>query len=112
MRVRGMRDVASTQVVANRRPNSREQAITDLARLEHEKARLQRELMVWTTKQQATDRRLEQITAQLEVLQETLEYTSSERAKTGADQKAAAQADGADAGLTDTKLWKEIQLEY
>jgi hypothetical protein len=76
MKPRGMRDVPTAQTLTQRgQAKGREQAITDLARLEHEKARLERELTVWTTKQVATVKRLEQVRGQLEVLQQQLEYT-------------------------------------
>lgn len=76
MRPRGMRDVPTAQTMTKRSKTGREQAITDLARLEHEKARLERELSVWTTKQAATDRRLEQVRSELAQLQLQLEYTT------------------------------------
>jgi hypothetical protein len=116
MKVRGMRDVPGPQSVVNRKQaNSREQAVTDLTRLEHEKARLERELSVWTSKQETTSRRLEQITGQLEILQNSL-YASvaadhpAGRAGSGSESK------GRAAGSVDVpekeKTWREIPLEY
>jgi hypothetical protein len=107
MKVRGMRDVPGPQSVVNRKQaNSREQAVTDLTRLEHEKARLERELSVWTSKQETTSRRLDQIRGQLELLQNSL-YGSAAPEQPGVHKS----ADEADAPKKD-KAWREIALEY
>lgn len=116
MKVRGMRDVPGPQSVANRKQaNTREQAVTDLTRLEHEKARLERELSVWTTKAEATSRRLEQIRGQLEALQNSL-YGSV----TASPPAGRARSNGGSAGngtddaetVAQEKTWREIPLEY
>ncbi len=110
MKVRGMRDVPGPQSVANRKKaNTREQAVTDLTRLEHEKARLERELSVWTTKAEATSHRLEQIRGQLQVLQDSLYGTVTAAQPTGrARSNGAKDVENAEK----EKTWREIPLEY
>ena len=61
-----MRDIPTNYGLNNRSlPKTREQAVTELARLEHEKSRLERELKIWTENQQQTQTRIEQVTERL-----------------------------------------------
>jgi hypothetical protein len=113
MKVRGMRDVPGPQSVVNRKSaNSREQAVTDLTRLEHEKARLERELSVWTGKQETTSRRLEQISGQLELLQNSLYGAAVAGQSTGRGRSDGANKGGEGDAVEKAKTWREIPLEY
>ncbi|MBC8162387.1 MAG: hypothetical protein H7Z42_14350 [Roseiflexaceae bacterium] len=70
---RGLRDIATGQRAQRRGlPQSRQQAISDLARLEQEKTRLQRELEIWQANQQRTEQRLALVDARLAQLQPVL----------------------------------------
>jgi hypothetical protein len=106
--VKGMRDVPTIQGLRNRSSApTREQAVTELARLEHEKARLERELKMWQANEQKTSRRIKQVQERLTVLQQILEPTpapksSAKRRKT--HQSADGEAEG--------QVWQEVKLEY
>ena len=101
MKPRGMQDVPTAQTLINRSvPASRVQIVAQLARMEHEKVRLERELSVWVGKQKKTERRLQQARKHIELLQGALD-------KLSADRRSAAADAGQDAGT-----WLEIPLEY
>jgi len=69
-RLRSMRDIPTIQGMKNRAvPANREQMISEFARLEHEKARLERELSIWQTNQKKTEERIHQIQERLNMLQ-------------------------------------------
>ncbi len=54
--VRSMRDIPTIQGLRNRSvPTTREQVMSELARLEHEKARLEREMNIWLANQKKTE---------------------------------------------------------
>lgn len=73
MRPKGMQHVRSMQSVANRsRPATRAQLVAQMARLEHEQARLARELAVWTQKVQQTQEKQALLAAQTAALQAAL----------------------------------------
>jgi hypothetical protein len=116
MKVRGMRDVPGPQSVANRKQaNTREQAVTDLTRLEHEKARLERELSVWTTKAEATSHRLEQIRGQLEALQNSLygaETASPPASRARSNGSSLSRSANDTEAPEQEKTWREIPMEY
>lgn len=66
MRPKGLREIRTVQGVAGRgRGSSREQAVAELARLEHERARLQRELEVWRQNQQRVEEQLRRVELRL-----------------------------------------------
>jgi seryl-tRNA synthetase len=66
MRPKGLREIKTVQGMAGRnRGSSREQAVAELARLEHERARLQRELEVWRQNQQRVEEQLGRVEARL-----------------------------------------------
>ena len=109
--MRGMRDVPTLQGSRKRSLSvTREQAVTELARLEHEKARLERELGIWQANEKKTSRRLARIDEQLTVLQHILspvpvkEEGAVEKRRTRPSPDAGAPR--ADQG------WQEIKLEY
>ena len=107
MRTKGMRDIPTMYGLAKRsKPNSRDEAITELARLEHEKARLERELNLWQENQKRTQQRLQTILNRLVLLQAVVENRPPE----------AGQVDGSGSGPTQdapvNEQWTTIQLEY
>lgn len=74
MKVRTMRDVPTIQGLRNKAtPTTREQAVTEVARLEHELARLQRELNMWTVNQSKTAERMQRVEQRLAMLKEILD---------------------------------------
>lgn len=74
MRPKGLRDLRTPRTSSrNTQGGSREQAVAELARLEHEKARLNRELDVWRRNMQRTTGQLEQVEARLAALREQIE---------------------------------------
>jgi hypothetical protein len=67
---RGMRDIPTIQGLQSKAiPSSREQLVSEWSRLEHEKARLEREKEIWVQNQKRTETRLQQVLARLEELQ-------------------------------------------
>ena len=62
MRTRGMREIPTAFGLAKRsKPNSRDEAITEMARLEHEKARLEREMALWVQNEKRTEKHLQKV---------------------------------------------------
>jgi hypothetical protein len=85
--LRGMRDVPTIQGLRHRfLPGTREQTVAEVARLEHEKARLERELSLWLQHQDRTEKQLRQV-------------EERPKGKAGSDE---GEAQG----------WREISLEY
>jgi chromosome segregation ATPase len=81
-RVRGMRHLMTPQTLSNRHiPQDRAQLVAKMARLEHERSRLEREREVWLTKQRQTEQRLNGIQAQLEALQTKLDSLTTPPSK-------------------------------
>lgn len=112
MKMRGMRDIPTIQGLSNRSvPTTREQAVTELARLEHEKARLERELKMWTENQKKTQARLQKVEERLALLQQTLDppATQSPPRRRKASRPSAEDAEGDD---DESQGWREISLEY
>jgi hypothetical protein len=59
MEVRGLKDIATHNSTVNRgMPGTRQRAAFELALLEHEKTRLQREIGMWTANQKQAETRL------------------------------------------------------
>ncbi len=85
LKVRGMRDVTTLQR-RNRRsvPESREQIAAEQARLEHERARLERELEIWLENQRKTNARLDDVIDRLDLLQEANEALTQAAAEAAA----------------------------
>ncbi len=99
MKPKGMHDVPTAQSLRNRSlPSSRAAIVAQLARMEHEKARLERELNVWRDKQQQTEGRLQQVQEHIARLQQALDVSWAEEKR--ADDQG------------DTRSWREIPLEY
>jgi hypothetical protein len=79
--LKGLREVPTVQGLSNRSvPSTREHAATEFARLEHEKARLERELTIWLENQRRTEARMEQVCQRLSLLRQTLLQPESDEA--------------------------------
>mgnify|MGYP001572110037 CR=1 FL=1 len=77
MGVKGMHDIPTGQGLTNRSVRAtRAQVVAHLARAEHEKARLERELAMWVANQKQTERRLRRVLERIEVLQGSLRKQS------------------------------------
>jgi chromosome segregation ATPase len=115
--LRGMREIATIQGLSRRSvPKNRPQAAAELARLEHEKARLERELKMWLDNQQKTEARLSRVEERLALVNQVLtplpaegstKPSSRRRARIGRSPTAKA-----DSGEGEEQGWKEIPLEY
>ncbi len=113
MRPKNMRDIATIQGLVHRsEPKTREQAVNELARLEHEKARLERELNIWLANQKQTEQRLGRVEDRLALLRRILTVPSDEgdsSAKRG-QRKSGTRTMNDD--KRESKGWREIPLEY
>jgi peptidoglycan hydrolase CwlO-like protein len=109
--VRGMRDVPTIQGLRHRSlPDTREQAVAEFARLEHEKARLERELNMWVSNQQKTESRLRQVEERLALLEQIMNPPAAEdTAKRTAAHRSPTKEDS-DEGAA--QGWREVSLEY
>jgi septal ring factor EnvC (AmiA/AmiB activator) len=108
--VRGMRDVPSIQGLRQRSlPDTREQAVAELARLEHEKARLERELNMWVSNQQKTKTRLRQVEERLALLDQILNPPAADGT---AKRAAACRSLTEEGGEGPAQGWREVSLEY
>ncbi len=107
--VKGMRDVPTIQGLRNRSSAAptREQAVTELARLEHEKARLEREFKMWQANEKKTSRRIMQVQERLTVLQQILGPNPAPK-NSAKRRKTRQSTDGEHAG----QAWQEVKLEY
>lgn len=104
--LRGMRDIPTIQGIRNRSvPATQEQAMTELTRLEHEKARLERELSIWLANQKKTEGRLQQLQERVTLLQNVMDELPPKRR--GPDTGSEQLED--DAGKSN---WREVPLEY
>jgi hypothetical protein len=115
--VRGMRDVPTIQGLRHRSlPTTREQTVAEVARLEHEKARLQRELNLWLDHQRKTEGQLQQVEERLIILQQILDQMDGDGSTTSSGQGRAkgrrSATDKADSGEGAAQGWQEIPLEY
>jgi len=107
MKPKGMHDILTAQSLINRSmPATRAEMVAQLARMEHEKARLERELNVWVGKQKETEGRLQQVRKHIELLKRALdESPAEEERRDSGGQRAAGEERKA-------KGWQEIPLEY
>jgi chromosome segregation ATPase len=73
-----MRDIPTIQGLRNRAvPSTREQIVSELARMEHEKARLERELNIWQSNAKRTEGRILQVQDRLALLRNVLDESLS-----------------------------------
>jgi len=120
--LRGMRDIPTIQGLRHHSvPTTREEVVAELARMEHEKARLKRELDYWLSNQKKTEDRLRQVEARLVLLDEILNPTADDGAPAGTATRSRTQgrrqvrrasAGEADSGENEQRDWKEIPVEY
>ena len=72
--VRNMRDIPTIQGLKNRSvPANREQIMSELARLEHEKGRLDRENTIWVSNQKKAQIRIQQVQERIDLLTSKIE---------------------------------------
>jgi hypothetical protein len=110
-RVRSMRDIPTIQGLRNRSvPASREQAVAEVARMEHEKARLERELEIWLGNQRNTEKRLRQVEERLAGLELILNPLDGDGATKHPARRAPTER--TDGGEEQVRKWREIPLEY
>jgi septal ring factor EnvC (AmiA/AmiB activator) len=109
---RGMRDIPTIQALRHRSlPTTREQTVAEVARLEHEKARLNRELNLWIDHQKRTEGQLQQVEERLAILQQILDETAAEGSTKRAKARRARTERG-DSSEGEERGWQEIPLEY
>jgi len=101
LQARGMRDIPTIQGLRHRSvPASREQIMSEMAHLEHEKARLERELNIWTANQKKTENRLQQAHGRIVLLQKIMdEMDPSHKTEETANEK-------------DSGKWQEVRMDY
>jgi septal ring factor EnvC (AmiA/AmiB activator) len=110
--LRGMRDIPTIQMLRHRSlPTTREQTVAEVARLEHEKARLKRELNLWFEHQERTEKHLQQVEDRLDALHQIMDQSTTERSTRPAG-RGRAQDRKADSGEGEERGWQEISLEY
>lgn len=108
---KGMRDIPTIQGLRHRSlPTTREQTVAELARLEHEKVRLKRELDIWIGNQKQTEGRLRQVEERLALLQQILDPPAAE----GSTKRRVRRSPTGEAGSGEGEAqgWQEIPLEY
>jgi len=112
MKVRTMRDIPTTQGLRNQAtPTTREQAVSEAARLEHELARLRRELSMWILYQNKTAARMHRVDQRLTVLKEILDPKEKEPinqhpGRTEASDRAEREEQ------TKSKSWRTVDVQY
>ncbi len=68
-RIRSMRDIPTIQGMKNRAmPDNHEQIMSELSRLEHEKARIGREIEVWNSNEKKAQARLQGVQERVDLL--------------------------------------------
>ncbi len=122
MKPRGMHDIATAQSLINRSvPATRAQMVAQLARMEHERERLERELNVWAGKQKQTEGRLQQVRRHITLLQGALNESSAafpesypERSRRGSrrDRRPPSAEGSSEDSKQEATTWQEIALEY
>jgi septal ring factor EnvC (AmiA/AmiB activator) len=115
---RGMRDIPTIQGLRHcSLPTTREQTVAEVARLEHERARLERELDMWLENQKKTESRLQHVQERLSYLQQVLEppiavcdpQADDSTKLSGTRRSSAAETNR---GEGDGQGWREIQWGY
>jgi len=95
----GLRCVATLQTLArNAKPQERYQIANRYAHLENERARLEREIGIWETRVQATEKKLAKVRGEIDLLRPLLEEAPAKNAVCRASRR---QRRGP--GLTDTQ---------
>lgn len=111
-RPKGMRDIMTVQGLGSRStPHSREQIMVELSRLEHEKARLERERALWFDNQQKAEARLQSTEARIGLLQAA--FDEQFQAQSGPPIAVRRNASAPDENNDDTAAnWRAVVLEY
>ncbi len=107
MKPKGMHDIPTAQtLISHSIPATRAEMMAQLARMEQERGRLERELNVWDGKQKETEARLQKVRQRFEVLQRALDElpADKERRDSGTQRTAGEERQA--------KGWREIPLEY
>jgi chromosome segregation ATPase len=105
-RPRGMRELMTIQGLAGRKvPDSREQIVAEQARLEHERARLRRELEMWQENARKTGARLQSLEDRMALLRRTIEPLLDPDPERPAPRNADSEPES-------TTVWHEVVLEY
>jgi hypothetical protein len=106
VRPKGLRQIATIQNMRNRSvPRTREQVMTELARLEHERVRLTRTGEVWAANLRRTEDQLQGVLERIALLEQSLDPPSAEGAPRPRSAPAPAREDDAD-------TWTPQPLEY
>lgn len=106
--VPNMRDIPTIQGLRNRSlPTNREQVMSEWARLEHEKARLERELHIWIANHKKTESRLQQVYERIGLLQQVLDQMEPKTRPEAQSTSSEGAVEGEKTGN-----WREIPLEY
>jgi len=101
--IRNMRDIQTIQGLKNRSvPDNREQIMGELARLEHEKARLDREIVIWLSNQKKAQTRIQQVQERMDLLQGMIEELSPKPQAVQSGQETEKQRGN----------FREVNLEY
>lgn len=110
MKRKSMGDIPSLAGVYRRtKLSTREQASTELARMEHEKARLERELGIWTAHQKRAQARLQGVNDRINAIKQTLEPPAMPSLQIGNSGEAAQSGNGE---REQKPGWREVSLEY
>lgn len=106
---KSMRDLPSLSGAYRRtKPTTREQASTELARMEHEKARLEHELGIWTAHQKRAMARLQGVNDRIATLKAMIEPPTAPPAAA----PGGSLLDARDADEAAKPGWREVTLEY
>jgi hypothetical protein len=106
MKVKGMRDVRTIHGIGkSAMPRTRAQAVVELAHLEHEKARLERELGLWMLNQKRAQSCLQMAQERMALLKRYLEESPDTPGTNLLDSMS-------ETHLRRAKTWREISLEY
>jgi len=104
-----MRDIQTLSGLAHRNvAETRTQAVSELAYLEHEKDRLKRELEVWASNQKRAESRLQSVKQRIALLQRALEEMEPSAKRHAPSTNQEAEDDSQEAGPP----WREVTLEY
>ena len=106
MDIKGLRHLPTLQRLANRlAPRNREAALAELTHLEHERARLERELKSLAHNQQQMEHHLSQVQARIALLERG-------RYEALADPPSDSGGNGSGGGGPEPAARREIPLEY
>ncbi len=112
--VRGLHDTSGVQALHVVRPKAEPGNLTTkLARLDHQRGLLRRQLAVWTEKQQVTRQRLNLVEKQMaEIGRLVRALAGPQRAANGRQRAAATATAGQPDGIGGAPRHKQVNLEY